>query len=262
MKRIILTLTLVLFVIPFGISQVLINGNTNISGSLTATNINLPILSQIEIDVLSPEIGDIVYNSTTRKLQIYSYPNAETETIRFDDIGTSTSSELNFDFGLMKKLKITGSPRDINVLNFNGLGITGGSSGDSVDYGGDASTDSDDESITFEFIDEDFFDDYGVFNIRVSIPSQGQSAPYNGAVGERQITVYDLGGNLIGDYPMYDSSRTPVTIDFIDGEGDSSGKLISKFTLRALSSDNFRIGSITFDHYEDASTNAEWVDLN
>lgn len=262
MKKIFLTLALVLFVIPFGISQVLINGNTNISGSLTATNINLPILSQIEIDVLSSEIGDIVYNSTTRKLQIYSYPNAETETIRFDDIGTSTSSELNFDFGLMKKLKITGSPRDINVLNFNGLGITGGSSGNSVDYGGDASTDSDDESITFEFIDEDFFDDYGVFNIRVSIPSQGQSAPYNDVVGERQITVYDLSGNLIGDYPMYDSSRIPLIINFIDGEGDSSGKLISKFTLRAISSDSFRIGSITFDYYDYASTNAEWVDLN
>ena len=262
MKKIFLTLTLVLFVIPFGISQVSINGNTNISGSLTATNITLPFLSQLEIDVLSPEIGDIVYNSTIRKLQIYSYPNAETDTIRFDDIGTSTSSELSFDFGSMKKLKITGSPRDINVLNLNGLGITGGSSGNSVDYGGDASTDSDDESITFEFIDDDFGEDYGVFNIRVSIPSSGQSPPYNGATGERQITVYDISGNLIGDYPMYDPSRTPETITFIDGEGDNSSKLISKLTLRAISSDNFRVGYITFDHYEYASTNAEWVDLN
>lgn len=264
MKKLFLTLILVLFIIPFGISQVSINGNTNISGSLTATNITLPILSQLEIDVFSPEIGDIVYNSTVRKLQIYSYPNAETETIRFDDIGTSTSSELNFDFGSMKKLKITGSPRDINVLNLNGLGITGGSSGNSVDYGGDASTDSDDESITFEFIDDDFlaFDGFGVFNIRVSIPSAGQSSPYNGAGGERQITVYDFSGNLIGDYPMYDPSRTPEYITFIDGEGDSSGKLISKFTLRAISSDFFRVGSITFDHYEYASTNAEWVDLD
>ena len=262
MKKIFLTLTLVLFVIPFGISQVSINGNTNISGSLTATNITLPFLSQLEIDVLSPEIGDIVYNSTIRKLQIYSYPNAETDTIRFDDIGTSTSSELSFDFGSMKKLKITGSPRDINVLNLNGLGITGGSSGNSVDYGGDASTDSDDESITFEFIDDDFGEDYGVFNIRVSIPSSGQSPPYNGATGERQITVYDISGNLIGDYPMYDPSRTPERITFIDGEGDNSSKLISKLTLRAISSDNFRVGYITFDHYEYASTNAEWVDLN
>ena len=262
MKKIFLTLTLVLFVIPFGISQVSINGNTNISGSLTATNITLPFLSQLEIDVLSPEIGDIVYNSTIRKLQIYSYPNAETDTIRFDDIGTSTSSELSFDFGSMKKLKITGSPRDINVLNLNGLGITGGSSGNSVDYGGDASTDSDDESITFEFIDDFMGDDYGVFNIRVSIPSAGQSPPYNGATGERQITVYDISGNLIGDYPMYDPSRTPERITFIDGEGDNSSKLISKLTLRAISSDNFRIGYITFDHYEYASTNAEWVDLN
>ena len=262
MKKIFFTLIFVLFIVPFGISQVSINGNTNISGSLTATNITLPILSQLEIDVLSPEIGDIVYNSTVRKLQIYSYPNAETDTILFNNIGSSTSSELNFDFGFMKKLKITGSPRDINVLNLNGLGITGGSSGSSVDYGGDASTDSDDESITFEFIDDDFGDDYGVFNIRVYFPSQGQSAPYNGAVGERQITVYDISGNLIGDYPMYDSSRTPVRINFIDGEGDSSGKLISKFTLRAISSDSFRIGSIMFDHYEYASTNGEWVDLN
>ena len=262
MKKIFLTLTLVLFVIPLGISQVSINGNTNISGSLTATNITLPFLSQLEIDVLSPEIGDIVYNSTIRKLQIYSYPNAETDTIRFDDIGTSTSSELSFDFGSMKKLKITGSPRDINVLNLNGLGITGGSSGNSVDYGGDASTDSDDESITFEFIDDDFGEDYGVFNIRVSIPSSGQSPPYNGATGERQITVYDISGNLIGDYPMYDPSRTPERITFIDGEGDNSSKLISKLTLRAISSDNFRVGYITFDHYEYASTNAEWVDLN
>ena len=262
MKKIFLTLTLVLFVIPFGISQVSNNGNTNISGSLTATNITLPFLSQLEIDVLSPEIGDIVYNSTIRKLQIYSYPNAETDTIRFDDIGTSTSSELSFDFGSMKKLKITGSPRDINVLNLNGLGITGGSSGNSVDYGGDASTDSDDESITFEFIDDDFGEDYGVFNIRVSIPSSGQSPPYNGATGERQITVYDISGNLIGDYPMYDPSRTPERITFIDGEGDNSSKLISKLTLRAISSDNFRVGYITFDHYEYASTNAEWVDLN
>ncbi len=262
MKKIFLTLTLVLFVIPFGISQVSINGNTNISGSLTATNITLPFLSQLEIDILSPEIGDIVYNSTVRKLQIYSYPNAETDTIRFDDIGTSTSSELSFDFGEMKKLKITGSPRDINVLNLNGLGITGGSSGNSVDYGGDASTDSDDESITFQFIDDFMGDDYGVFNIRVFIPSSGQSPPYNGAGGERQITVYDISGNLVGDYPMYDPSRTPEKITFIDGEGDNSGKLISKLTLRAISSDNFRVGSIMFDHYEYASTNAEWVDIN
>lgn len=262
MKKIFLTLTLVLFVIPFGISQVSINGNTNISGSLTATNITLPFLSQLEIDVLSPEIGDIVYNSTIRKLQIYSYPNAETDTILFTNIGTSTTPELNFNFGSMKKLKITGSPRDINVLNLNGLGITGGSSGNSVDYGGDASSDSDDESITFEFIDDDMGEDYGVFNIRVSFPSQGQSAPYNGATGERQITVYDISGNLIGDYPMYDPSRTPERITFIDGEGDNSSKLISKFTLRAISSDSFRIGSITFDYYEYASTNAKWVDLN
>ena len=262
MKKIFLTLTLVLFVIPLGISQVSINGNTNISGSLTATNITLPILSQLEIDVLSPEIGDIVYNSTIRKLQIYSYPNAETDTIRFDDIGTSTSSELNFDFGSMKKLKITGSPRDINVLNLNGLGITGGSSGNSVDYGGDASTNSDDESITFEFIDDFMGEDYGVFNIRFIIPSSGQSPPYNGEVGERQITVYDTSGNLIGDYPMYDPSRTPEKITFIDGEGDNSSKLISKVTLRAISSDNFMVRSITFDHYGYGSTNAEWVDLN
>lgn len=68
MKKLFLTLIFVLFIIPFGISQVSINGNTNISGSLTATNITLPILSQLEIDVLSPEIGDIVYNSTVRKL--------------------------------------------------------------------------------------------------------------------------------------------------------------------------------------------------
>jgi hypothetical protein len=262
MKKIFLTLTLVLFVIPFGISQVSINGNTNISGSLTATNITLPFLSQSEIDVLSPEIGDIVYNSTIRKLQIYSYPNAETDTIRFDNIGTSTSSELSFDFGIMKKLKITGSPRDINVLNLNGLGITGGVSGNSVDYGGDASTNSDDESITFEFIDDFMGDDYGVFNIRFFIPSSGQSSPYNGETGERQITVYDISGNLIGDYPMYDPSRTPEKITFIDGEGDNSSKLIGKVTLRAISSDNFRVGSITFDHYEYGSTNAEWVDLN
>ncbi|HAP30361.1 MAG TPA: hypothetical protein DCR01_00180 [Flavobacteriales bacterium] len=105
-------------------------------------------------------------------------------------------------------------------------------------------------------------DGYGVFNIRVSIPSAGQSAPYNSALGERQITVYDLSGNLIGDYPMYDPSRTPEKITFIDGEGDNSSKLISKLTLRAISSDNFRVGSITFDHYENTSTNAEWVDLN
>jgi uncharacterized membrane protein len=45
MKKLFLTLILVLFIIPFGISQVSINGNTNISGSLTATNITLPILS-------------------------------------------------------------------------------------------------------------------------------------------------------------------------------------------------------------------------
>tara|TARA_A100001015_G_C14957013_1_gene699211 strand:+ start:680 stop:1468 length:789 start_codon:yes stop_codon:yes gene_type:complete len=262
MKKIFLTLTLVLFVIPLGISQVSINGNTNISGSLTATNITLPILSQLEIDVLSPEIGDIVYNSTIRKLQIYSYPNAETDTIRFDDIGTSTSSELSFDFGEMKKIRITGSPRDINVLNLNGLGITGGSSGNSVDYGGDASTNSDDESITFEFIDDFMGEDYGVFNIRFIIPSSGQSPPYNGEVGERQITVYDTSGNLIGDYPMYDPSRTPEKITFIDGEGDNSSKLISKVTLRAISSDNFMVRSITFDHYGYGSTNAEWVDLN
>ncbi|MBT5788083.1 MAG: hypothetical protein HOI14_03305 [Flavobacteriaceae bacterium] len=262
MKRILLTLTLVLFVIPFGISQVSINGNTNISGSLTAKNITLPFLSQIEIDILSPEIGDIVYNSTIRKLQIYSYPNAETETISFDDIGTSTSSELSFYFGENKKLKITGSPRDINVLNLNGLGITGGSSGNSVDYGGDASTDSDDESITFEFIDDYYYEDYGVFNIRVFIGLSGQSSPSNGETGERQITVYDISGNLIGDYPMYDPSRTPEKITFIDGEGDNSGKLISKLTLRAISSDYFIVRSITFDHYEDDSTKAEWVDLN
>lgn len=264
MKKLFLTLTLVLFVIPFGISQVSINGNTNISGSLTATNITLPILSQLEIDVLSPEIGEIVYNSTTRKLQVYSYPNAETETIRFDNIGTTTTSELSFDFGSMKKLKITGSPRDINVLNLNGLGITGGSSGNYVDYGGDSSSDTDDESITFEFIDDDImsFGDYGVFNIRVSINIQAQSPPGNGALGERQISVYDVSGNLIGDYPMYDPSRTPERITFIDGEGDNSGKLISKLKLRAISSDSFIIGSIKFDYYDYASTNAVWVDLN
>ena len=106
------------------------------------------------------------------------------------------------------------------------------------------------------------FNGFGVFNIRVSIPSAGQSSPYNGAVGERQITVYDFSGNLIGDYPMYDPSRTPENITFIDGEGDNSSKLIGKVTLRAISSDNFRVGSITFDHYEYASTNAEWVDLD
>ena len=141
---------------------------------------------------------------------------AQATTIDFTTQGTFTTPELAFAGGT-----VTGSA-DINVIQFNGLGIVGGSNDIIVDGS---------ESIAFEFTAP-------VINVTYFLTSAG-NGDANGTSGERSIEIFGLGGTSLGVFIQDDSGSFSLS-DLV------GAAVITGFELTAMV-DNFRVGSISFD---------------
>lgn len=138
--------------------------------------------------------------------------------IEYKNLGTFTTPSLN-ESGVLA----TGSA-DINVLNFNGLGIVGGFTDNMVDGG---------EFISFDFANSAATDVvlsfFGIGNIN------GDSV-----FGDGFFSAYAADGSFLGTQAIL---RPPSRFDVSSLFG---GAALSSFTFTA-GNDAFRIGSLSFE---------------
>lgn len=142
---------------------------------------------------------------------------AQAATIDFTNQGTFTTPSLAFAGGA-----VTGSA-DVNVLNFNGLGIVGGISNNVVDNN---------ETINFAFTAP-------VVNVSYHVVSAG-NGDGDGDVGDRLLEVFGLGGVSLGVFAQNGVGTTTLS-DLV------GAAIITRFSVMANGLDNFRISSISFD---------------
>ncbi|MEX6632162.1 VPLPA-CTERM sorting domain-containing protein [Hyphococcus lacteus] len=141
---------------------------------------------------------------------------AQAATVNFADLPTSTTPELFFDGG-----SVTGSA-DVQVLNFNGIGIVGGPFDSTVDGN---------ESMAFSF-------SAPVNNVSYSVQFAGNSDG-DGTVGDRSIEIFGLGGTSLGVFAQFHIGTFALS-DLV------GAAIITGFELTA-EVDSFRISSISFD---------------
>lgn len=137
---------------------------------------------------------------------------ADALTVSFTDDGTFSAPSVTEGI-----VTVTGSA-DVNVLNFNGLGVVGGVSDDSVDIG---------ESLTFTF----------------SVPVTDVSLGRLGAATGDQFTLdgFDANGGTLGP------ADTAVDVGFtIDVSGTLGNVPLTSFTIATIGGTFARFSSVTF----------------
>lgn len=128
-----------------------------------------------------------------------------------------TSVVTNLDFG---SVVVTGSA-DLNLLNFNGLGVVGGLFNNTVDSN---------EWVRFDFATSATVVSYFV--------GSAGNQDGDGTVGDSFIEGFAIGGASLGSVPNNGSGVFDVSALF-------GGVPLSAFTVTA-DVDNLRIGSVTY----------------
>ncbi|MBI1392963.1 MAG: hypothetical protein GC152_09510 [Alphaproteobacteria bacterium] len=142
---------------------------------------------------------------------------AQAGTVNFTNLGTFTTPELVFSGGT-----VTGSA-NVNVLNFNGLGIVGGNRDLSVDSN---------EQIRFDFTAP-------AINVSYFAPN-ALNGDGNRTAGDRFIEIFGLGGVSVGVFAQTDVGNYLLS-DLV------GAAIITGFSLTADGLDGFVISQISFD---------------
>ena len=150
-------------------------------------------------------------------LSAFFLSGAHATVIDYTALGTFTTASLNAG-GVL----VSGS-NTINVLNLNGLGIVGGAFNDTVDGS--------------EYVDFSFSGMGSAVNLSYLVTSAG-NLNGDGLVGDRFLSVYGVGGGLLGTFSQNSGGSFNVS-------GLVANAPIDHIRLQA-NVDNFRLGSITF----------------
>ncbi|WP_411819693.1 VPLPA-CTERM sorting domain-containing protein [Hyphococcus formosus] len=141
---------------------------------------------------------------------------AQAATVDFYTLPTSSTPELFFDGG-----SVTGSA-DVQVLNYNGIGIVGGSIDTAVDGN---------ESMAFSF-------SAPVNNVTYSVQFTA-NIDGDGTLGDRSIEIFGLGGTSLGTFSQFNIGTFALS-DLV------GAAIITGFELTA-EVDFFRVSGISFD---------------
>jgi hypothetical protein len=143
--------------------------------------------------------------------------------VDFTDDGTFTTPSI-----VESGLTVTGS-NTLQIADFNGLGVVGGSSDVRIDAQGN-------EWVKFDFDGTAVNITYFVF----AVFQDANTCVMCGTIGDAEIEAFDAGGVSLGTVPVSDIGSFDVN-DFFGAQP------ISSFTVTALDTDRFQISNISFD---------------
>jgi len=144
-------------------------------------------------------------------------------TVTFHDDGTFTTPSI-----VESGLTVTGS-NTLNILNFNGLGVVGGSADFTIDAIGN-------EFVTFDFSGTAT----NVIYVNPFAGQVGSSCVTCNTVGEAQIEAFDSGGSSLGIQNVDNPGSKDVSALF-------GNVPISHFTVTMLDADSIVIKEISFN---------------